>query len=79
MKKKDTLSKKDREDWKNFLEDTSHVPNKDKEYQIKSSTRKYSFDLHGLTLDQANKKVKEVIPLPLTADGSNVTPDPWNL
>tara|TARA_B100002019_G_C20857076_1_gene397426 strand:+ start:53 stop:466 length:414 start_codon:yes stop_codon:yes gene_type:complete len=61
VKKKDTLSKKDRDDWKNFLEDTSHVPDKDKEYQINNPTRKYSFDLHGLTLDQANKKVKEVI------------------
>ena len=34
MKKKDTLSQKDKEDWKNFLEDTSRVPDKDKKYQI---------------------------------------------
>ena len=36
MKKKDTLSQKDKEDWKNFLEDTSHVPDKDQKYQIKN-------------------------------------------
>ncbi len=61
MKKKDTLSQKDKEDWKNFLEDTSQVPDKDKTLQINSSTRKFRFDLHGLTLDEANKKVKDII------------------
>ncbi len=61
MKKKDTLSQKDKEDWKNFLEDTSRVPDKDKTLQINSSTRKFRFDLHGLTLDEANKKVKDII------------------
>ena len=29
MKKKDTLSKKDLEDWKNFIEDTSQLTDKD--------------------------------------------------
>ena len=61
MKKKDNLSQKDKEDWKNFLEDTSKVPDKDKRHQIESSTNKFRFDLHGLTLDEANKKVKEII------------------
>ena len=61
MKKKDNLSQKDKEDWKNFLEDTSKVPDKDKRHQIESSTNKFRFDLHGLTLDEANKKVKELI------------------
>ncbi len=61
MKKKDTLSQKDKEDWKNFLEDTSRVPDKDQKYQIKDTNSKFRFDLHGLTLDEANKKVKEII------------------
>tara|TARA_B100001778_G_scaffold317659_1_gene305536 strand:+ start:436 stop:855 length:420 start_codon:yes stop_codon:yes gene_type:complete len=61
VKKKENLSQKDKEDWKNFLEDTSRVPDKDKKHQIKSSTNKFRFDLHGLTLDEANKKVKEII------------------
>ena len=52
MKKKDILSQKDKEDWKNFLKDTSRIPDKD---QI------YKYDLHGLTLSEANKKVKEII------------------
>ena len=61
MKKKDTLSQKDKEDWKNFLENTSRVPDKDQKYQINDSNNKFRFDLHGLTLEKANKKVKEII------------------
>ena len=61
MKKKDSLSQKDKEDWKNFLEDPSRVPDKDQKYQIKRSENKFRFDLHGLTLDEAHKKVKEII------------------
>ena len=61
MKKKDTLSQKDKEDWKKFVEDTSRIPDKDHKYQIKRSNNKFRYDLHGLSLDQANKKVKEII------------------
>ena len=61
MKKKDSLSQKDKEDWKNFLEDTSTIPDKDQKDQINESINKFRFDLHGLTLDEANKKVKEII------------------
>ncbi len=61
MKKKDYLSKKDKEDWKYFLENLSQVPDKDQKNKIGSSSSKFRYDLHGLTLDQANKKVKEII------------------
>ena len=61
MKKKDTLSEKDKEDWKNFLEDTARVPDKDQKYQIKDANSKFRIDLHGLTLNEANKKVKEIV------------------
>ncbi len=61
MKKKDTLSQKDKEDWKNFLEDTSRIPDKDQNNQIKNNDQIYRFDLHGLTLSEANKKVKDII------------------
>jgi len=61
VKKKDTLSQKDKEDWKKFVEDTSRIPDKDHKYQIKRSNNKFRYDLHGLSLDQANKKVKEII------------------
>ena len=61
MKKKDTLSQKDKEDWKKFIEDTSRIPDKDLKYQIKRPNNKFRFDLHGLSLDEANQKVKEII------------------
>ena len=61
MKKKAPLSKKDKEDWKKFLEDTSRVPDKDQKNRTEIVINKYRFDLHGLTLDEANKKVKEII------------------
>ena len=61
MKKKDSLSQKDKEDWKNFLEDTSTIPDKDQKDLTNESINKFRFDLHGLTLDEANKKVKEII------------------
>ena len=61
MKKKDILSQKDKEDWKNFLEDTSRIPDKDQIYQSKNKGQIYKYDLHGLTLSEAHKKVKEII------------------
>ena len=61
MKKKDFLTEKDKEDWKNFLEDTSRVLDKDLINQPENTTNKFRFDLHGLTLKEANKKVKEII------------------
>ena len=61
MKKKDTLSQKDKEDWKNFLENTPFVHDKDQKYYQKNTTNRFKFDLHGLTLNEANEKVKDVI------------------
>ena len=61
MKKKDHLSEKDKEDWKKFLENLSQIPDKDQKNQSGSLPSKYIFDLHGFTLDEANKKVKEII------------------
>ena len=61
MKKKYFLSKKDRKDWENFLKDKSHIPDKDQVNQSKNQDQVYKYDLHGLTLSEANKKVKEII------------------
>ena len=61
MKKKVPLSKKDKEDWEKFLQDTSHVPDKDQKKASDNTINKFRFDLHGMTIDEANKKVKEII------------------
>ena len=61
MKKKNSLSQKDKEDWENFLENTLFIPDKDKASQNKDNNQTYRFDLHGLALSDANKKVKEIV------------------
>ena len=61
MKKKDSLTPKDKEDWSNFLNDTSHVPDKDQTLYTESVKNRFKFDLHGLSLDEANKRVKEIV------------------
>ena len=61
MKKKDILSQKDKDDWRNFLENTSFVPDKDQKYQSKNTNEKLRFDLHGFSLNEANIKVKQLI------------------
>ncbi len=61
MKKKNNLSKKDQKDWNEFIEDLSQVPDKDKPHKEQSNYKKFRYDLHGLTLDEANQKVKEII------------------
>jgi len=61
VKKKDTVSKQDKEDWQKFLEDSSSLPDKDSINQKNNINKKFKFDLHGFTLDEANKKVRDII------------------
>ena len=61
MKKKDILSKKDKEDWKNFLKNTTHIPDKDQISQNNNNNQTFRFDLHGLTLNDANERVRDII------------------
>ena len=56
------ISDKDKKDWNNFINSSQRVENKDKDSFSKKNTQSYiSIDLHGYTLDQANKKVSELI------------------
>ena len=61
IKKKD-LSTKDIKDWKDYIKNPSDIFDKDKSnsFELKSK-RRFKFDLHGFTLDEANKKVREII------------------
>ena len=55
------ISDKDKKDWENFLSKNEALPNKDLgKIQIETPKIK-SCDLHGYSLDVANKKVKELI------------------
>ena len=44
MKKKDSLTQKDKEDWSNFLKDTSRVPDKDQTLHTDSVEKRFRFD-----------------------------------
>ena len=58
----DKLSDKDKKDWENFLNSSEKLDIKDndqdKNLQIPSEK---TIDLHGYTLDEANKKISEFI------------------
>ena len=55
------ISKKDREDWENFLSANENLPNKDYNTKKKKTKKIYKFDLHGHSLDEANERVKNLI------------------
>ena len=55
------ISDKDKKDWKNFLEKNEKLPNKDLEKKENKLHITKSLDLHGFTLDEANKKVESFI------------------
>ncbi len=55
------ISDKDKEDWKNFLEKKENLPNKDLEKKDNKLNITKSIDLHGFTLEEANKKVESFL------------------
>ena len=57
----DKLSNKDKQDWQNFIDSSEKLYNKDKEESIKYNISEKTIDLHGFTLDEANKKISELI------------------
>ena len=55
------ISDKDKNDWKEFLEKNEKLPNKDLKKKENNFNITKSLDLHGYTLDEANKKVESFI------------------
>ena len=55
------ISDKDKKDWNRFISSEDKLPNKDHKKQNKSSFKTKTIDLHGYTLDQANKTIEEFI------------------
>ena len=51
----DNISDKDKKDWHKFINSTEKLPNKDFKYQKNKNLKIRSIDLHGYTLDEANK------------------------
>ena len=60
IKKKD-LSKEDREVWQSYIKNPTDVYDKDLGNKSINRKERFKFDLHGYSLDEANKKVKEII------------------
>ena len=55
------ISDKDKKDWETFLSNDEKLPNKDLKLFKKEILQTKSFDLHGYTLEDANKKIEDLI------------------
>ncbi len=55
------ISDKDKKDWEDFLSSDENLPNKDLNPNQKKNKKLYTFDLHGYSLDDANKKTEDLI------------------
>ena len=57
----DNISDKDKKDWDLFINSNEKLPNKDFQNKDKKTLKIGSIDLHGYTLEGANKKMSEYI------------------
>ena len=55
------ISDKDKKDWDNFISKKEKLPNKDFSFQKKNYSKTKTIDLHGYTLDKANKTIEVLI------------------
>tara|TARA_B100001996_G_C18218325_1_gene422708 strand:- start:94 stop:522 length:429 start_codon:yes stop_codon:yes gene_type:complete len=61
LSKKDKLSGQDKKDWKKFLDNPSNVFDKEIKNSSNKKWKKFKFDFHGYTINEANTKVYEII------------------
>ena len=62
MKKKINLSEEDKKIWKEFTNNPKGIFDKDIQQKIKENNKqRFKFDLHGFSLDQANKITKQIV------------------
>ena len=57
----DKISEKDKKDWENFISGDEKIPNKDIKISKLKIFKSKSIDLHGYTLEQANKTIEQFI------------------
>ena len=57
----DNISDKDKKDWNKFINSTEKLPDKDFKNIEKKNNKTRSIDLHGFTLDEANKTIENFI------------------
>ena len=64
MKKKKNISQNDLDTWQEYVKNPTDITDKDKlSINVSFSNQRFRFDLHGYTLIDANRKVKEIILL----------------
>ena len=57
----DNITEKDKKDWENFLSKKEKLPNKDIKIDKKITFKTRSIDLHGYSLEEANKSIENFI------------------
>ena len=57
----DNISEKVKKDWENFLSKNERLPDKDNKLTKKITFKTRSIDLHGYTLEDANKSIESFI------------------
>ena len=57
----DKISDKDKKDWEKFLSNGEKLPDKDFRLNKEKGPKTKHIDLHGFTIEQANKTVEEFI------------------
>ena len=57
----DSISEKNKKDWEKFLSSNEKLPNKDTAFKKKVFLKTKLIDLHGYTLEQANKSIEDFI------------------
>ena len=57
----DDISEKDKKDWLNFINSKEEVSNKDQRSEKEINFKIKKIDLHGYTLDEANKTIENFI------------------
>ena len=55
------LTDKDKKDWQNFLNSPNKLESKDLDETVDKRISERSIDLHGYTLDEANKEISKFI------------------
>jgi DNA-nicking Smr family endonuclease len=55
------ISDKDKKDWEDFLSSNENLPNKDQNINDRKVKKVETYDLHGFSLEEANKKIEELI------------------
>ena len=67
------ISDKDKKDWENFLKNKEKIPNKDFIVNKKIRHEKIKkIDLHGFTLQEANKGIEQFIQKSFTEDVTKI-------